>query len=133
MYTEIVVINIPSEIKNHIHKFYKIKGNIDFKIGENIIINDYVFGKRDCGTVHEERGVKFIVNSHGRIGNDINIKGKIINIEYILYNKYYINVIPLLNNEYKRIYIEFTEETIDKIKKLVSINNNIVEKQIEFE
>lgn len=130
MNTLIDVINIPSSIYDNVHKSYDLKENLDIKAGEKLIIHDYIQRRVYLDSSSFTNGVTGVVYTYEKLGNKIKLEFNVINVNHILRVEDYKS--QNIRSYTKVIKVEFTKYTVDEIKKLVSIDNEISKKQIDF-
>lgn len=120
MKTHIKVINIPTDIYQNVENNYTLEENIDIKVGETLEITDNIY-RIVYGEIEVVNGVSYRPCHREILGNDQDLSFKVIAIKHFIDRENYYD---------KIINIEFTNDTINKIRNIINIDNNVKDIQL---
>lgn len=128
----IKLINIPSDIIDNVHKCYEVGCDIELKVGESLNISDYIdrIVFLDTSIFGNNNNICYAY-THKPLGNKISLVFNIIEIKNYLQIQDYRRE-PEIKSAIKIYYVEYTKQTIDKIRELIKIDKEIQKKQIDF-
>ena len=131
MKTIINIVNIPSDIYRNVKNVYTFNGEININKNEGIVINDYIKRIVKSAVDTTDPLNTFCKTSIEPIGSLLGLKCNILNVRNIISVKEFTEQSEI-DNYLKIIYVEYTSETIDEIRKLLDIDDKISAKAIDF-
>lgn len=131
MKTIIKVINIPTDIYEHISKSYEFDYDVQVNKDDVICVTDYltrlVF--LDVSKLNSNFSCAY---AKEKLGNKIPIYFKVIDVNHHFYVRDYRSDSPDINYYIKYIKVQLEQKSIDKIKDIINIDKNVSSKNIDF-